>query len=667
VIDVIDALAGRRLRPGVAATPLGNGLHLRGRRSSVTLEGSRALPALWRILEEALRTGDLAALARHAPAGSPVRAALGPLIAQLDSHDMLVERSAEDGGTAASRWLSAVADHPDAAAAAIASARPRVRGTGPEGPLAHAAARALARSGATPSYTGTGPAGTGTIDAIAPGHILIEARVTRATPDSPTGAPPPTGARLAVAAGLSGGMAFVTAPGTPEQARADAAALTTRLAPRPAPDPGEPPSPATAGRGGPASLTEPGPAATAPWTPANGPDPASPSTAEPNDPSPPGTADPGDPGPRTTADGDDPAPVTAAAPAGPTPLVALIAGAAAQRLLCAVAGLPDPAKEGDDPRILPDRPAVLVAAARPLRAGYHSWVGPDALDADRRAAVAAPATLGEALRRVAVLGDELVGVLGLPLPGGLPQLPAALAECAVPGGTLVAGGARVDLARLDAVCRAAELRLAVPGCTVAVGADPGHAWGRALRRAAARGRPRAGTALPRARWLAHPQAGHWWTALTERLGVRAGLSVVRVAAREDAVFHAVVRDGSGRLLGHAVEATAGDAAAFAALAAVAHAQCAEADVAVHRESRPSGASAPVAAAGAEPAGWEDDGWTTGWLAGLASREPELQTVLGRLTGLRAAPWEPVGTDARTVAAGLHGCGFTVLGTSGGAR
>ncbi len=69
----------------------------------------------------------------------------------------------------------------------------------------------------------------------------------------------------------------------------------------------------------------------------------------------------------------------------------------------------------------------------------------------------------------------------------------------------------------------------------------------------------------------------------------------------------------------------------------------------------------------EYAGWEDDGWTRRWLAGVAAREPAFQTALRRLTGLRAQPWEPVGTDARAVAAGLHGCGFTLLSTEGSAQ
>ncbi|MFC1430206.1 hypothetical protein ACEZDB_05965 [Streptacidiphilus sp. N1-3] len=515
----LDDLAAWRLRPGVAVTLLSDGIHLRGRRSNVTLEGSRALPALWRMLEQALLSGQ-------APVDSKVRAALGTIVAQLHAHDLLV---AADDDTGARRLR------------AVASAEWRVLAPDPSSPLAQAAGRALARGGATPSYVASGTARAG--------QIVLTAQ------------------QVAVAAGWCGRAAFVTAPGSPEQAGADAAALDARL--------------------GPDSAAAPG-----------------------------------------------------------TALTALIAGAAAQRLLCAVAGSPDPADEGDDQRLLPGRPAVLLATARPLQAEYHCWLGPDLLDPDRAAEVAPPGTLAEALRRVAALGDELVGVLAPALPAALPQLPAALASC----GPIVAGGARVDLARLDAMCRAAELRL---GTTV--GVDPLHAWGRALRQAAMGRPPAAGATVPEEQWRAHPQARHWWSTLTGRLGVQAGLHVVRGSSG----FHAAVRDPSGRLLGRAVEATAGDAAAFAALAATAAAQSAGTGT----TGRPSGASASIATAGAEFAGWEDDGWTMKWLAGVASRELAFQAALRRLTGLRPVPWRPADADARAVAAGLHGCGFTLLGST----
>ncbi|MYT23382.1 hypothetical protein GTW69_24370, partial [Streptomyces sp. SID7760] len=136
-------------------------------------------------------------------------------------------------------------------------------------------------------------------------------------------------------------------------------------------------------------------------------------------------------------------------------VTALLAGAAAQRLLCAVAGLPDPAGPEEDPRLLPGHPAVLVASARPPHASYRPWVGGPATSTS-------PAPAGDlagALRRIEALTDPFLGVLDAPLPGGLPQLPAALASCGSVAGPLVAGAPRTDLARLTAVCRAAELRL----------------------------------------------------------------------------------------------------------------------------------------------------------------------------------------------------------------
>ncbi|CAM5296001.1 Putative thiopeptide-lantipeptide biosynthesis related protein OS=Streptomyces glaucescens OX=1907 GN=SGLAU_00745 PE=4 SV=1 [Streptomyces glaucescens] len=54
-----------RLRPGVAVTPLVAGLHLRGRGAGVTLEGSRALPLLWKLLSARLAADRVAARRRR--------------------------------------------------------------------------------------------------------------------------------------------------------------------------------------------------------------------------------------------------------------------------------------------------------------------------------------------------------------------------------------------------------------------------------------------------------------------------------------------------------------------------------------------------------------------------------------------------------------------------
>ncbi|MEU3778924.1 hypothetical protein AB0F11_38120, partial [Streptomyces sp. NPDC032472] len=257
----------------------------------------------------------------------------------------------------------------------------------------------------------------------------------------------------------------------------------------------------------------------------------------------------------------------AGAPAMSAALTALLAGAAAQRLLCAVAGLPDPAEPEEDPRLLPGLPAVLVAEARPPHASYHPWVtGP----ADPAGPPAPPAAdLAGALRRIGALGDPYLGVLDAPLPGGLPQLPAALAACRTPAGPLVAGAPRADLARFSAACRAAELHLA-DGMSgpVAVGAGPAHALGRALRRAALAAEERSGPGggLLDEEWLGHPQARHWWTVLTRHLGRPARMTVRRLGA--EGPYLAVVRESAPRrgarrtagVAARAVEATPADAA-----------------------------------------------------------------------------------------------------------
>ncbi|OKK17238.1 hypothetical protein AMK16_20330 [Streptomyces sp. CB00455] len=659
----------RRLRPGVAVTPLVAGLHLRGRRGSVTLEGSTALPALWELVEEPLREGGLDTLLDGMEPGSALRAAVETLVAQLDAHDLLVaeppqravhpdravypdrgeqavragqegragragqpvhaeERQPLGGGPRAghaegaarvSRWLRATAERPALAAVALATARAGVVSGDPDGPLARAAGRALALGGLPVAYAAD--------PSLPEGRVLLYLH----------GGGPDRG----VAAGLCGGAGYATAPGSPAQIGSEAAALEARLGPGP--------------------------------------------------------------------------------PAGPPAFVSLLAGAAAHRLLCAAAGLPDPAGEGDDGRLLPGLPAVLLAESRPLRADYRTWLGPVRLDTDRRADLAPADTLGEALRRVGALGDERCGVWPEPLPADLRQLPVPLATCELPqppegSGSrrrLVGGAPRLDLARLEVFCRAAELRLGGAGFTV--GANPAHARGRALREAAATSVPSASrTPVAARRWSGHPQVRHWWTTLTTRLGVPARLEVFRTVPGEE-VYHAVVRPtapyasgqghgheegqgyrhrppGAGRpsasaappapsappgpsapsassvppVLGEAVEATPGDAAAFAALAAVASVAAGGAGSVAGpplRRTRPSGgAVAPLAAAGARTAAWEDRGWTGRWLADLAVREEAFQDALGRL--IRPAPRTavPVPAGTRGLVAHLEAFGFTVLPT-----
>ncbi|MFD8146364.1 hypothetical protein ACFV3D_25225, partial [Streptomyces sp. NPDC059708] len=301
-------------------------------------------------------------------------------------------------------------------------------------------------------------------------------------------------------------------------------------------------------------------------------------------------------------------------------------------------------------------PLVLVAGERPSRSAYHPW------PARSPGPAPPPGTLAEALEGLAALTDERLGVLAAPATGALPQLPVALAGCEAPGGgVLTSGAARADLARLDALCRAVELRCGTG--RVVAGAGPGHALGRALRRAALRGpAPGPGAAPWDPYGGGHPHARHWWGVLTRRLGVRAELYVTPLDPA-GTVHRADVRagtSGSGPLLGQAVEAGAGDAAAFAALAAVVRVRAAELVPAGRHVSAAGGESCVLAAAGVVPAPWEDERWAAGWWAAVAGREAALHTALRGLTGLRTAAWEPAGPEERAFAAALRGCGFTVL-------
>ncbi|MEU9717515.1 hypothetical protein [Streptomyces sp. NPDC047976] len=617
----------RRLRPGVAVTPLRAGLHLRGRAGSVTLEGSAALPALWQWLEGPLRAGALGVHLDAAGAGPALRTAVETLLGQLDAHGLLVSEPDGSAGTAygdqrhdpVALWLGATAERPAAARTALAAARAEVLAGDPGGPLARAAARALELAGV--------PAARTADPALPEGRVLLHLHGT--------------GPVRALAAGLRPDGGYATAPGSPARARADAAALEARL--------GRGAGGGEGGAGGGAGSR----GADIPGTDGNG-------SAE-------GRAA-GSAGSRREGSAGTGAGGGAAAPA----LAPLLGGAAAHRLLCAAAGLPDPADEGGDDRLLPGLPAVLLAEAAPPRAEYRTWLGPRPPAPDRWTGLAPAATLGEALRRLSALTDERCGALPAPLAAGLRQLPVPLATCELPGDgparrRLTAGAPRLDLARLELLCRAAELLLPGPGRTV--GANPGHARGRALRAAFARRAARTPGGTPGAvdvaapEWSGHPQFRHWWHTLTARLEVPARIRVRR--AGTDGVHHAVVcRDGGDTgVLGEAVEATAADAAAFAALAAVAAVQAGGPGV------PPSGgAVAPLAAAGARAAGWEDDGWTGRWLAGIAGREEAFQAALRRPAG---APRDTA-TATATATAGpardgelpelLRAFGFTVLHT-----
>ncbi|CAM5639804.1 YcaO domain-containing protein OS=Streptomyces cyaneofuscatus OX=66883 GN=G3I52_07805 PE=4 SV=1 [Streptomyces cyaneofuscatus] len=595
---------------GVSVTVLPHGVHLRGWITSVTLEGGAGLPVLWGRLAEALAGDGGAEPARAAVAGSPLRAALVTVVGQLHDHDLLVERPAGENGDAAGPWLGAVADRPAEAAAALIRSRVRVLAARPDGPLARAAARALDRAGVR--------AATAEAADLPDGQVLLVA----AGPGEPPLAAEQDAEDRAVVVGLRPGVGFVTPVGSARQARADADGLADRLRPREAPGGAEPPG-----------------------------------------------------------------------------LPALLASSAAQRLICAVAGLRDPSAEAGDARLIPGLPTALVAERAPLRGEYRTWVGPVLVDADRVRPRADVRTLTEALARIPVLTDRLAGVLDEPDPGALPQLPAALVRSSVAGEVLVSGSARADLARLEAVCRAAELLLGKGESGLegdagpVVGAGAVHARGRALRRAGAGAAVRQqgaragdtagpfGGAAP-VPWSPepgrHPQALHWWSVLVRRLGVDADVAVSRLdTVGGGAVFHAEVqvqvqtqgRAATGGVLGTAVEASADEAVAFAALSAVVRVQAAADAPHARHLVTPGGAVASLARPEAT-APWEDAGWTTTWLADSAAREPELQEALAALTGWSPQPWEPptdAHADVRALWSALRQCGFSVLSARPGHR
>ncbi|MFE7536267.1 hypothetical protein ACFU67_18580 [Streptomyces rhizosphaericola] len=602
VSDALDSLGRWRLRPGVSVTVLHNGVHLRGWITSLTLEGGAGLPVLWGRLAEALAAGEERSRAARAELVRAAPAGSPLRAALLTVIDQLLDHDLlvgrAGGETAEGAGPWLGAVAERPGAAEAALAGSRARVLGAHPDSPLVRAAARALNRAGLRAEVAGTAG------LPDGHILLAA--------SGPGGPPGSGqvreaAEVAVAVGVRAGLGFVTPVGSVAQARADAEALAVRLRDRTT---GHPAS------GHPASAV-------------------------------------------------------------------LLASSAVQRLVCAVAGLRDPSAEAGDARLLPGMPTVLIAEQESpggLRGEYRSWPGTALVDADRVRPRADVRTLSEALAGIPVLTDRWTGVLDEPDPGALPQLPAALVGCAARGGDLVAGGARADLARLEAVCRAAELRLGDgESGPVVVGAGVEHARGRALRRAVDREAAERTDAVSGGRrspvpWSAetahHPQARHWWSVLVRRLGVDAEVGVERLGTGGADVFGARVvrrrhRTAGGappELLGSAVEATADDAVAYAALSAVVGIQAA-ADAPHARQSVTAGGASAALARSAETAPWEDAGWITAWLAESAGREHGLQEALAGLTGWVPRPWEPpsrADADVHALWSALRQCGFTVL-------
>lgn len=181
-----------RLRPGVRATAVPDGVHVRGWSGSFTVAGAVAVPLLWQRLEDALRLGvDPDTLLAQAAPGA--RRVLTTLLDTLADHDMLVSEEDTDD------WFGAIAPRPAVAGRLARGLTVSVRA--PEGDLlAAAVCRSLSRFGTT-AVRVPGPRGP----------------VILSTSDH------------AVAVGEGGGTAFVTEPGSPGRVRLDARALVARL------------------------------------------------------------------------------------------------------------------------------------------------------------------------------------------------------------------------------------------------------------------------------------------------------------------------------------------------------------------------------------------------------------------------------------------------------
>ncbi|MDX8051643.1 hypothetical protein SK571_19820 [Lentzea sp. BCCO 10_0798] len=284
-------------------------------------------------------------------------------------------------------------------------------------------------------------------------------------------------------------------------------------------------------------------------------------------------------------------------------LSTLIGSAAVHRLVCALAGLPDPAAE----LATGTCPMVLVAHADPLTATYHPLLqGPPPPDP---------------WRALEALTDHELGPVDTPVFGSLPQVPANLAT----SGDALGIGTTADSARLDAALNA----LKTDGV---IGIDETHARGAALRLAA---RHHRGEPADAHEWTSDPTAHRWWKALTARFGVPA---VVRAERLAPGVHKAEISNGQ-RVLAWAVEATAADAVAFAALAATGYAQAGRAGTA-HLNG-----AAPLKPA--DHPGWVTRQWH--WPADVRDREERLQQAIAMLPGVRIRPLQ---LDPELRAAGL---------------
>lgn len=315
----------------------------------------------------------------------------------------------------------------------------------------------------------------------------------------------------------------------------------------------------------------------------------------------------------------------------PSALHSLIGAVGAHRLVCAIGALPDPGRNRGargnsgtaEPVPVVWRPAsVFVARMDPLRAEYRPWLGqaPAVQPADE------PQFLDDALTRYEALCDPELGSLIEHHQAELVQTPAALAACRF--GTLVAAGtgATADAARVAAGVNAVQqLARRSYGDTVFAGATEQDAIGRALRHVWSLQAPTVAS-LDEAAWAGHPAARRWFKALTLRCGVAVDV-VCEVLA--PGVHRCTVRSTRGLPLATAVEARAGDAAAFALLDAVGRFQwCAEGGDRNVEVLAPCGSSPSNVRDASTPVAWADEAWT--WPASVSDLELAFAKRLGKI-------------------------------------
>lgn len=334
----------------------------------------------------------------------------------------------------------------------------------------------------------------------------------------------------------------------------------------------------------------------------------------------------------------------AGSPDAPAPVVAaLVGGVAAHRMVSARAGLADPAVQAPliDGSERSNLPQVFVARPDPWSAGFHSWAAGASAPPD-----SAPSkSVRHLLDRSAALWDAELGVLPGPEPGALPQVPLGMATC----GDVSGVGLTTDVARLDALLRAADVRLDTSDAVARSGGSRLHANGRALRELLRRHSDRlAGPELAQpSQFLAGSAAGRrWWKTLTLRLGIAADLRVRRIGPQ---LTLAQVYDGQSEL-GWAIESDPPTAALVATIAGVGHVQ------AGHRVEM------TTAVNHLQPRATDDPGWFTGddTLPESATSEDVIQRRILRRLELIGTPMNPTGAVSRQgFARALEAVGLSV--------